>query len=372
MEKSNVMAKGSHKTLLAVEGVPLEPAWFQGGVSLYLREVLSGFSRDDQFGFHVFAKALASEAREFLADHHIPFTIVPGGSVIWRKLALQALSKQSQIAGAWFPFHTVGPSCPVPFAFTAHDFSFLRPWVSASLWHRIYYFGSFWFAAHSAQSILCVSQATFDDLSRYFPFWKNKARVAPHGVPTDVLALAPAAKTNHQPPRALFLDAGNPRKRFDLFIRAMNQPEFRSWNLQATGDPFSIQAFLRTRGVPHPQNLLLLGKLPRADLLDRIKAADVVAYLSDFEGFGFPILEALALGTPVVCFPGRAEKEVGREWAYYANFKKPHCVAAAVSQAVAQKRSEKMARIVSEVRSAFGWQRSLAEHRAAWGVLASS
>jgi glycosyltransferase involved in cell wall biosynthesis len=364
------MARENHKTLLAVEGVPLEPAWFQGGVSLYLREILSGFSRDNQFGFHVFAKALAPGAREFLADHHIPFTMVRGGSVVWRKLALQALGEQNHIAGAWFPFHTVGPRCPVPFAFTVHDFSFLRPWVSGSLWHRIYYFGSFWFAARSAQSILCVSQATFGDLSRYFPFWKAKARVAPHGVPADVLALAPAAKTNHQPPRALFLDAGNPRKRFDLFIRAMNQPEFRSWNLQATGDPSSIQAYLRARGIPSPQNLLLPGKLSRADLLSRIGAADVVAYLSDFEGFGFPILEALALGTPVVCFPGRAEKEVGREWACYANRKNPCSVAAAVSHALAQKRSEKMARIFSEVRPAFGWQRSFAEHRAAWGVLA--
>lgn len=365
------MAGGNHKTLLAVEGVPLEPAWFQGGVSLYLREVLSGFSGDNQFGFHVFAKTLAPEAREFLAGHHIPFTIVPGGSVIWRKLALQALSKQSQIAGAWFPFHTVGPRCPVPFAFTVHDFSFLRPWVSGSLWHRIYYFGSFWFAARSAKSILCVSQATFNDLSRFFPFWKAKARVAPHGVPTDVLALEPAAKTNNRPPRALFLDAGNPRKRFDLFIRAMNQPEFRSWSLQATGDPYSIQAYLQAKGIPAPQNLLLLGKLPRADLLSRINAADVVAYLSDFEGFGFPILESLGLGTPVVCFPGKAEKEVGREWACYANLKKPHSVAAAVSQSVALKRPEKMTSIVSEVRSAFGWQRSLAEHRVAWGMLAS-
>lgn len=365
------MAGGIHKTLIAVEGVPLEPAWFQGGVSLYLREVLSGFSGDNQISFHVFAKALGPEAREFLAGHHIPFTIFPDGSGVWRKLALQALRKQGLIAGAWFPFHTVGPRCPVPFAFTVHDFSFLRPWVSGSLWHRVYYFGSFWFAAKSAKSILCVSQATMDDLARFFPFWKAKARVALHGVPTDVLALAPAAKTYHQPPKAIFLDAGNPRKRFDLFIRAMSQPEFHLWNLQATGDPCSIQAYLQAKGIPTPQNLVLLGKLPRADLLSRIRAADVLAYLSDFEGFGFPILEALALGTPVVCFPGRAEKEVGCEWACYANLKKPSCVASAVSLAIAQKRSEKMARIVSHVRSAFGWQRSFAQHRIAWGELTS-
>ena len=57
---------------VAVEGVPFEPNWFFGGVSLYMREVLRLFAHDPSVSFHVFAKELHPEAASFLDDLGIP------------------------------------------------------------------------------------------------------------------------------------------------------------------------------------------------------------------------------------------------------------------------------------------------------------
>ena len=73
-----------------------------------------------------------------------------------------------------------------------------------------------------------------------------------------------------------------------------------------------------------------LGHVSDADLVDLIRAAELLVFPSSQEGFGFPPLEAMACGTPVVAVAGGAVPEVVGEAAELADADDPGAVAAAV------------------------------------------
>jgi glycosyltransferase involved in cell wall biosynthesis len=71
-----------------------------------------------------------------------------------------------------------------------------------------------------------------------------------------------------------------------------------------------------TKRVGSVNNLRWLGYVPEEDLAAVYNAATVVAYPSTYEGFGFPVLEALACGTPVVASAAGSLPEIfaGKAW----------------------------------------------------------
>ena len=71
-----------------------------------------------------------------------------------------------------------------------------------------------------------------------------------------------------------------------------------------------------TKRVGSITNLRWLGYIPEKDLPAVYNAATVVAYPSTYEGFGFPVLEALACGTPVVASSEGSLPEIfaGKAW----------------------------------------------------------
>jgi glycosyltransferase involved in cell wall biosynthesis len=105
-----------------------------------------------------------------------------------------------------------------------------------------------------------------------------------------------------------------------------------------------------------------VGRLSRQQLLELYQTSHVLLYLSYFEGFGFPILEALALGTQVICLPGEAEQEVGGDCAVYANPATPEKLEEKLREAL--ERCGNVDTIYAGVIHArsFTWQRSLEVH----------
>jgi glycosyltransferase involved in cell wall biosynthesis len=63
----------------------------------------------------------------------------------------------------------------------------------------------------------------------------------------------------------------------------------------------------------------VLGWVSAAELDDLYAAADCFVFPSLYEGFGLPVLEALASGTPVVAAPEEALQEVAGDAAVYAD-----------------------------------------------------
>ena len=112
----------------------------------------------------------------------------------------------------------------------------------------------------------------------------------------------------------------------------------------------SLQQLGLTRGVSTP------GTVDEEDLPGLLRLAAAVPVLSLSEGFGLPVLEALACGTPVLVPRGSAQAEVAGEAGIEVDPRDPSSVAAGIARAL--ERREELRPILSERAHAFPWSRT--------------
>ena len=86
-------------------------------------------------------------------------------------------------------------------------------------------------------------------------------------------------------------------------------------NIKKTVSDFAKENF----PIKEKNNVIVLDYLNDFYLKSLIKNAYAVVYPSIYEGFGLPVLESMALGTPVICSLGSSFHEVGQEAVLYAD-----------------------------------------------------
>jgi glycosyltransferase involved in cell wall biosynthesis len=159
----------------------------------------------------------------------------------------------------------------------------------------------FW-SAHVSRLLLADSAATAADLLRYYRLPESKVRVTPLGVDPVFFDIA---RRRRPEPFLLTVSTLHPHKNLDGLLRAFarfrrTHPEFRlvvcGLHGFSTGPLHDLRDSLDLRdAVEFP------GWIPRQDLHDLYARAWAFLYPSRFEGFGLPLLEALAAGIPTAC-----------------------------------------------------------------------
>lgn len=190
-----------------------------------------------------------------------------------------------------------------------------------------------------ADLVLCPSRATADDLVE-LGFAVDRVRVVPWGVePVEVDdADLDRVRVTYGLPSTFVLFAGTiePRKNLPGLVAAMRSlPDVPLVVAGADGWGDARPDIPATSGV-HPA-VHFVGFVPPADLWALFRAAAVFAYPSFQEGFGLPILEAMAHGTPVVTSRGSSTEEVAAGAAILADPHDPESIAAAVTRALAER-----------------------------------
>lgn len=203
----------------------------------------------------------------------------------------------------------------IPGVVTVHDLSFLRmpeKFRQAKRWYLTQLCRA---SVAKARRVIAVSRQTADDLQHFWQIEASKISVIYNGVgeefvPAPVAAVE-AFRQQHALPERFFLYLGTlePRKNLPLLIRA-----FARWRAQTTPENRAIQLVLAgAKGWFYEQIFALVtqlqledvilfsGYIPAAALPDWYRAAELFIYPSLFEGFGLPVLEAMACGTPVIC-----------------------------------------------------------------------
>jgi glycosyltransferase involved in cell wall biosynthesis len=225
-------------------------------------------------------------------------------------------------------------------------------------------------AIRRARRLLCISAATESDLRARFPGADGKTAVIHlaaderFGERHGEDALATAARRYGVEPHAYVLAAGTlePRKNLVRLIRAHAglAPELRESNPLLIVGPHGWEEdeILATAG-EHRAHLRLAGHVPDADLRALYAACSAFCYPSLYEGFGLPVLEAMAAGAPVVTSDVSSLPEVAGDAAAYVDPLDEESIRQVLERVLSspQERAELSAR-GRERAGAFGWDRT--------------
>lgn len=206
----------------------------------------------------------------------------------------------------------IGPLfCPVPYVVTIHDILHeTNPeFFPGSLRRlmRLLYPGS----ARRAAMVLTVSEYSKNEIVRHYGLPEERVLVSPNGVGPEFTPLLDQvfvrqALERHSvvPPYILFVGRIEPRKNLEGLIQAFEklvaQGERRRLVVVGMMDELFRDFYERTVTEQARENIVFTGKVAHEDLPAFYKAADLLVYPSFAEGFGLPIVEAMACGTPVV------------------------------------------------------------------------
>jgi len=238
--------------------------------------------------------------------------------------------------------------CYCPSVITVHDLIPLLPIDRPNPYARTPAARLYWtwwspLTLRLAKHIVTVSEYSKQDIMRLLHIPETRISVVPHGVdarfcPVSDLDRLQALRSRYYLPSRfiLFVSATEPRKGVDTLLEAFVQlvrpmPEL---GLVIAGDSKRASAALLAQATDLGvrERLRLTSYVNDDDLSLLYNAADVLAFPSRYEGFGLPVLEAMACGTPVVCSNATSLPEVAGHAALLVPPNDPEALAAALKQ----------------------------------------
>ena len=181
-----------------------------------------------------------------------------------------------------------------------------------------------------AKHIVTVSQFTKDDLSSKYDIDPNKITVVHNGASNWFKPLATnkiqkiREKYTSGHPYFLFVGALHPRKnitRLLLSFDAFKEASISKHKLVIAGrEMFGNDEMKQTwDSMKHKKDVIFTGHLSISELANVNAASFALAYVSIFEGFGIPIVEAMKCGVPVIASNASAIPEVAGNAAIYVD-----------------------------------------------------
>ena len=203
---------------------------------------------------------------------------------------------------------------------TVHDLSFIRHPQGAVTSLRNWLNKVVPRSLARADHILADSESTKTDLFDIYNISPNRVTVVGAGVeerfhPVTEQAVLKKVTESYQLPEKFILGLGTlePRKNFRGLIEAFSASAVsKTYHLIIAGGKGWLydDIFAAAENSPVKEKVHLIGFVADADLPALYTLADIFAYPSFYEGFGIPVVEAMACGTPVVCANNSSLPEV--------------------------------------------------------------
>jgi glycosyltransferase involved in cell wall biosynthesis len=229
------------------------------------------------------------------------------------------------------------PPTSRPLVVTVHDLAFLHDETHFTARGNRFFRRALSTVRHRADAVLVPSQATADECAAA-GIDAARLHVVPHG--THVLRPDAAAvaewrrRVGVTNPYVLWCGTVEPRKNLATLLRAFARLEDPQLDLVLVGPPGWGDVPAHPAGLD-ASRVHVLGHLSRADLGAAYEGAAAFCFPSLREGFGLPVLEAMAHGVPVVTSAGTACAEVAGDAGLLVEPTDVDGLASALAQAVA-------------------------------------
>jgi glycosyltransferase involved in cell wall biosynthesis len=268
-------------------------------------------------------------------------------NIVWMQTGVNRLLAEDRVDVFWAPRHLLPfRARGIAKVATVHDFwdrhyPDQQPWLNRTV-NRLLIAKVI---AH-ADVVVTPSVATARDVARFCGLASGSAHVVPWGVDTAVFRPLPAARIaavlarlRVKSPYLLSFDVFNPRKNFSVVLEAVSRlPE-------STGGLLNLVGIGRPRKTASAADFqaraVALGLRERLRVLDDLSTEDLVAlccgalafiYPSVYEGFGMPVLEAMACGCPVITADSSSLPEVAGDAALLVDPSRPGQLAEAIAR----------------------------------------
>lgn len=369
------------RVLLDATAIPAD----RGGVGRYVDGLIGGFAAGVAAAEGVDLVVVYAPGDDVLAAAPVESVAAPSAVTrtpvrfAWEQTGLALLARTIGADVVHSPHYTLPVTAPCPVVVTLHDATFFSDpqWHSKvkgpffRTWTRL--------AARRAAGIVVPSAATRDAVAAHVRLDSSRVTVAPHGVDHDLFH-PPSASAVAALRQTLGLDGAyvgflgtlEPRKNVPAlvegWVRACRDRADPPALVLAGGRGWDPGIDAAVAAVPASLQLIRPGYLDLADLPALLGGATVAAYPSLGEGFGLPVLEAMASGGAVLTTRRLSLPEVGGEAVAYCE-PDPASIAAGLIDLLdadtAGLRAAALARAAG-----FTWERCAADHAAAYRAAA--
>ncbi|WP_414635863.1 glycosyltransferase family 4 protein [Actinophytocola sp.] len=296
----------------------------------------------------------------------------------WEQTTLPRLIRRLGVDVLHSPHYTTALANPAASVVTLHDATFFTdPALHHSIKARFF---RAWTKTALARASLCVvpSRATAAELSRVAGADPRGLQIIHHGVDSerfhppspDEVRRARELIGVPDMPYVAFLGALEPRKNVPALIRgfaAASRTRAEPVALVLAGQPgWDHQVERALDSVPHRIRVIRAGYLPFENLAGFLGGAELVAYPSLGEGFGLPVLEAMACGACVLTTRRLALPEVGGDAVAYCGVGAGDIAAALSDLLDDPARRAALASAAQRRAKEFSWASSADAHRAAY------
>jgi glycosyltransferase involved in cell wall biosynthesis len=261
----------------------------------------------------------------------------------WYLAALPALARRDGVDVLHCPTFRAPARSPVPVVVTVHDLAPLRHPDAFNGWTRLYSRVALPRVLRSARTVIASSEFTRGEISELAGVPPERIQVVYLGVGAPFEPNGPAEKGDY----VLAVSTLEPRKNFPRLVEGFQRAGLDEAELRVVGargwGGIGIEG----------SRVRWLGEVPDDELARLYRGARCLAYVSLYEGFGLPILEAMACGTPVVTTAWGACAEVAGDAAVLVDALDPDAIAAGLVEAT-KGRDERVAQGLEHAR-AFSW-----------------
>lgn len=342
-----------------------------GGTEIYLRELLAALAAIDTSNeYFVFTNLetgqdLTPRQANFHWKQQAVHAAFRPARILWEQTVLPLETWRYDLDVLFNPGFTVPLAARCVSVTTFHDLQHKRfpeyfRWFDLPFWKFL-----LWAAAHRSRRLIAVSEATRADLLRCYRLPADRVTVIPHGVNAQFFALDRSHQDRSHiepyPPRdsptqrslaqrdvrgslaisgaepalcgLLCVSTLHPHKNLERLVRAYARKPSEHKLVLAGLRGFqtaAIEGLIAELGIA--ERVSIPGWLPREDLMRLYERAHAFVYPSTFEGFGMPVLEAMAAGIPVACADIPALREVADKAALFFDPLDEDAIAAALDR----------------------------------------
>jgi glycosyltransferase involved in cell wall biosynthesis len=366
------------RVLIDATAVPAD----RGGVGRYVDCLVAALEADGAAPM-VVCQPRDAELYAALAPHAdvlpaVERLVARTARLTWEQTTLPWLVRRARVDVLHCPHYTMPLAAQVATVVTVHDATFFTDsGVHSPVKARFF---QTWTRTSLRRAEVCVvpSASTARELGRVTGADVTNLHVVHHGVdadrfhppaPEETAALRCRLRLGNRPYVA-FLGALEPRKNVPALIRGFaraSQLLGDQATLVLAGQPgWDHQVEQELQAVPHRVRVIRAGYLPLDELSGFLGGAVVVAYPSLGEGFGLPVLEAMATGAAVLTTRRLAIPEVGGDAVAYCGIDAQDIAAGLVELFEDPARRSELSSAAQRRAKDFSWAASAALHREAY------